>query len=486
MAAVALLWRDHGQLLNWDEVDYVNAASLGPVANAFETGSLSPAHFVRFALSKIAGKNPVLPPDYDESRDPFVLRHYHPPFVVFLLSAFSRSRSERVIRSVQLFGALAFTFATFLSYRSISGSIGWAGMLVVALMTLWLNRLLFGSVSFHGWAAVWATATAALLSRWLQVRKNAVGILLCVSLALALLTLETGLLVWAGAILCLSLWHVSNMRAGTPAFPWRHLVVGVSLVMLIVVVVWPGSVAKLSLLKNHALHAYRIWLGREYASVPAQMLFTSLLPALVLGPTACLWLFLAQRLDLRRWGTFVVVGGLYGIGMLPFAHRPEYLIPALAPLVCVVGVASDRVPGALSRVLVALLVPLAVISAWPSEPASAFERGTQEDLRWLARILRGREALVDGGHIYQYYLGPGYAIRPVTVTYDGDALLVREGGAYREIGPEDITGRVIVIQANRHHFFLRGAARGVLQTCPWIDRVTIRMYDCTRHLIPRS
>ena len=41
--ATALLWRPHGGLLGWDEVDYVNAARLGAWTNGLERGSMTPA-----------------------------------------------------------------------------------------------------------------------------------------------------------------------------------------------------------------------------------------------------------------------------------------------------------------------------------------------------------------------------------------------------------------------------------------------------------
>lgn len=244
--------------------------------------------YVTFALAKISGTDPTLPPGYDERRDPLILRHYHPPFVVLLLSGVLPSKSERVIRSVQLLGALAFTCSILLSYWSISGSTSWPGMLLTSLLALWMIRLMFSSVSFHGWEVVWTTTTAALMGRWLGVRKRALGVLLCASLALAVLTLETGLLVWAGAILCLAIWRARSSGGGGAAFRWCPFAVGILLMVLFVMVVWPGSVIKASLLKIPALYAYRIWLGEECAGVPG--LLAEHLRSLLPGSSWGLWL----------------------------------------------------------------------------------------------------------------------------------------------------------------------------------------------------
>jgi len=177
----------------------VNAARLGIEVNALEKGSLSPSEFVQFGLSKIRRADVVLPDRYDEQRDPFILRHGHPPFVVFLLSLVADSRSERVIRSVQLFGSGVFTCAVILSYVATTRVVQWPGLLLVSLLALWMARLAFGSVSFHGWEATWATVTAALLALLrgpMPVSGRVIGVGLSTVLALAALTLETGLVLW--------------------------------------------------------------------------------------------------------------------------------------------------------------------------------------------------------------------------------------------------------------------------------------------------
>ncbi len=477
LVAVVLLWPAPGALLNWDEVDYVLAASRGPWVNATERGSLSLLQYGRFALAKLSGKEPVLPPEYDESQDPLLLRHYHPPFVVLLLSPVSWTRSERAIRSVQLLGGLALSCAVTLSYLSLSRPPGWCGMLLISLLILWTIPRLFSSLSFHGWEAVWTTASAALLGRWLSTGAKAAGVLLCASLAMALVTLETGLLLWVASILSVLVWGFSAGRGVTLC--WRHIATGIFLTVVFVVVVWPGSVLKGSLVKIPAVYLYRIWLGEEYTGVIGGLPRTlgSLLPLLVLGPAACLWLFLSHREHLARWGPSVVVGGVYGLAMARFALNPQYLLPALAPLIPLAGLAVDRISSGRGRTLIGMIALVLVGSAWPVSIDRAGDRERQNDVRWLGEILRGREALVDGGHVFQYYLGPEYSIRPVTVSYHGESLLAREGGAYRSLGQGDVAGKVVVIQGSREQFF-RKTEGALLSGCSRVERATVRVYDC--------
>ena len=480
LAVTVYLWPSHGLLLNWDEVDYVSAAGLGLRANALDKGSLSPFEFAGFALAKITRETPTLPAYYDESRDPFVLRHYHPPFVVFLLSQVAGSRSERVFRSVQLAGALALAMTLFFSYRSISPEAGWCGIFLLSVLSFWILVLLFGSLSFHGWAAVWTTTTAALLGQWLTLRRNALGFFLCLNLALTFVTLETGPLVGLGVIFCLLIWRVGDSRQRKTSPLWRHLFFGSALVVLFVVVLWPGSVFKASIFKNPAFHLYRMWLGHEYGEAVGYLApaLRSLLPLLILGPLASAWLFINHREGIRLWGPLVLIGALYTLVMARFAHRPEYLLPGLAPFACIAALAADRLSSVRARLLMVAVAIFTVVLTWPGRSTAGSDGRAREDLHWLGTALNGREALIDGGHIYQYYLGGDYSIRSITVSYNGDGLLVRERGAYRALSRRDLNGSVVVIQGDRGRFFGGRAAKDLFEGCARIERPTVRIYDC--------
>lgn len=487
VAVVMFLWADHGSLLHWDEIDYVNAARLGAVANAFEGGSMSSVQFVRFAVSKIRGSNPVVPSNYDEQHDPLLLRHYHPPFVVYLLSAVSGSRSERVLRLVQLLGALAFTLTVVFAYRSIEGSKGWPGLLLVSLLAVWMSTLLFGPIWFHGWEAVWSTAAAtllSLLSRPVPAGRNGVAVALGVVLALALLTLETGVFVWLAALLWLVVGCSGRLLGAEPVLGMRQFVVVVTIMVLVTVVGWPGSITKISLLKNFATHGYSVWLGKEYVPVAYGALAVSLLPIVILSPVSVLWLLFGGRLEWRSWGPFLVVGAVYGVGMILFvagasAFRTAYLGPAFAPLACVVGAACDRASAVWARLLLVVVGCVLISAAWP-QLGGPFDQWEREDLRWLSGVLRERTALMDGGHIYQYYLGPNYTIRPIFVSSRGDAVLVREKWKFRELRGEDISGRIVVIAWYRPQLILEGGQSPLLERCRRIERATVRVYDCAR------
>ena len=262
-AAIGLLWPLHGVLLDVDEVDYLRAARLGVVANALERGSLSPGEFVRFGEAKLSRRPPLLPAGYAEERDPLVLRHYHPPFVIYLLSAVAQAQNERVLRIVQLVGALAFCGTVLLvALRGGGPGVGWTEALVVSLLALQLARTAFSSISFHGWEAVWILGAGGLLARWLQSPETGTAISFCVVGALALATLPSGIVVWPAAAACL-LFHSARLRAGRRQFGLvvRRFLIGLGISGVIVLMIWPGSIVQLSIPKSWALHAYRLVKG---------------------------------------------------------------------------------------------------------------------------------------------------------------------------------------------------------------------------------
>ena len=85
-------------------------------------------------------------------------------------------------------------------------------------------------------------------------------------------------------------------------------------------------------------------------------------------------------------------------------------------------------------------------------PASRGDTAHREDLVWLESTLRDHEVLADGAHILRHYLGPRYPIAALSVSYDGDALLLRERGEYRLLTIQDTAGRFVLIWAGRPGF----------------------------------
>jgi hypothetical protein len=476
--AVLLLWRHHGRVLNWDEVDYVNAARLGIASNMVDEGSLSPAEYFRLAKAKYFKQAPELPASYYEGKDPLYLRHLHPPLGVYLLSPVARFGSERTLRSVQFLGAILFIGITLLGHRSLSRHPSWAGTLVVGALALWAVWVLFASISFHGWAGIGATASAALTSRWLASGDRAAGVLLCVALAFTFLALESGLFVWAGTAFCLLLWPPRSEMSSVWKPRSYYLLRGLFIVVCFVIVIWPGSLLKVTLLKSILVYGYRIFVvGKEYVGVSSSWaeLLQALLPLITLAPLACAWLWACARTETQRWGPFAVIGVVYAAALARFALVPAYILPAAGPLACLIGLAVDRLHSRVASatcLAATLILTACTCPGWPSLDDCEAERA---ELRFLAEVIGGHEAFVDGGHIYQYYYGPAYEITPICVSYEQE-LTVRECGVYRKLSTEELAGKIVVLRKRGQTSFAVAEQQLATDRYQIIDHPNIRVY----------
>ena len=492
VAVILALWPLHNTIMNLDEVDYYNASRLGLVTNYIDRGSLSPLEFFGFINSKRKGVEPAYPPQYDEQKDPLLLRHYHPPFIAYVTAATTpllNSESDRAIRIGQLLGVLAFLCALFYAYRQLSDAPTLAGMLAVLVFGIGLSYLAFYSLSNHGWLSVWTTLAAAFLSRWLKDGDRRAGLLLCASVALTVVSLETGLVVVAAVLLALLIWKPLGVSGIRSLSFWRYVLIGTGLTALFVVLFWPGSVLKASFFKTPIVIFYRSLQGQEYRRTLAP--FLTLLPISLPVIAACAWLFYAHREKTRSFGPFMVIGVVYAIIIIvvtPFGLVPQYLVPALAPLACMVGLAVDSFVSArparttAAAALLVIMAALVVTTAWASKLHTMLDDAApREDIAWLKGVIGEREALMNGAQIYQHYLGPDYKIRPIDLSFDEDQIYVREKGKYRLVTPEEVAGRMVVIPSYRTRLFSREGEgiRALLGRCRRLDRATLRVYDCS-------
>jgi hypothetical protein len=342
---------------------------------------------------------------------------------------------------------------------------------------------MFKTISFHGWAAIWITTSAGTLYLWRNNPRYITGLALCVSLALGLLTLETGIFVF-GVVLGIVFGRLalqSGLFTGRESqrISWRQLIAGIFIVGLIVFAVWPGSIVKVSILKIPALYAYRIMQGQEYARVSGMsgQLIESLSP-MIPAIIGCIWVLIKDRERRSRLAPVVMIGLLYALLLTPFALSPGYLLPGFAPLICFIGVSVDRIRLKSGRLALAGLALGLILATGVWRRADANDEMSREDLKWLAENLTNRQALVDGGHIYQHYLGRRYDIRTISLSYDAKSLLLRERGEYRELRKEEISNKLVVIQ-KRPQQSVDELDAGLLAECSKIDCNNIIVWDCS-------
>ena len=327
---------------------------------------------------------------------------------------------------------------------------------------------------------MWSVALAIATAAWLRRPSRRTAVSIGVLLGAAALTLETAAIL-AFAVLILLIWpralpteRVRVDRVGTIA------IVAV-VATAVVVCCWPGAILKLSIVKIAALYAYRVHIGQEYADVPHRAAAV----VGVLGPVVACAVISAEAASRRRFQRqgdltlgflpFAIVGTIYIVALLPFALNPVYLLPGAAPLAVVAARAIDDYRSMALRLLSTAVVMLSTVVSLDRLAPERAVRLQREDEYRLAALLEGRQAYVDGAHIYQFYLGPGLPIRPLTVSPDG-LLTTREAGAYRTLGESDLRGSVVGLQKGRLSSLNIPSA---LKACT--DRgetETLRVFDC--------
>ncbi len=455
---------------DFDEANYVAAARLGVLANLLERGSMAPAEFVRMARAKRAGVLYESPAGYDESRDPLLRRHYHPPAVVAALALVPADRPEWIPRLGQLLVGAVFVVALIQLYLRLAPTASAAGLVAMAVLTAWAAVLGFAALSYHGWEALGATLAALAAGRWLERPNRRDLVLAGLAVGASTLILVTGIFVAAGVVLTLLL------ARGTPTRRerWRAALTAMGIAAATVAVVWPGALLKASALKIAAFHLYRAGRGTEFADVPSRLPMVAAVMAPLVVAAVCA--LLARRPWRPAVAALVVVGAVYTVGLMPLALLPVYLLPGAVPLALAAAcaIASWRSPRSQAVALTALTATLAW-SAWAMVPERA-RRLRRENVERLVQRVDGRRAYVDGAHIYELYTDGRVHLHPLAVSFDGEELFLRERGHYRPLRPDEMAGSLIAAQTMRVR---TGQTPRVLAACRDLGETEmLRWFDC--------
>jgi hypothetical protein len=478
-----LVWQEQGFSLNWDEVDYVNATRLGVWANYIEKGSLSAQEYIEFSLSKLEksqNNEYSLPPNYSEEKDPFLLRHYHPPFVNYLLSVINitvGTNSERLARSVQLFGALVFILLVFgCYYRMTGGEVNIASLVVISCLSIWMSSYLFNTIHYHGWISVWFVLICWFLTNWLNEDRS--GIPLIASLALAVLTLETGLFIVFYTLIIVLAFAYLKIKT----ISWKQIIFAFILLSGLIMLGWGGAFLKISLLKIFGQHLYRFMLGQEYSGATERLFggFILLMPVFLMSIIALVFLIKENAKQTKKWIVFFVMGWLYALVMFPLSISQTYFLPAVGPLMIFIAGTLSIISSKWVRLPIAFLAVILFLSTvvTKSRIDSSQDIQFRNDLDWVRDKLKDRESFVDGGHIFRFYLDDNQLIKPLTVGYTGkDKFAIRENGKYVLIEDDRAQGKIFIILKKRQDFE-QNKEQLVPSNCRLYERPTIWFYDC--------
>lgn len=229
----------------YDEADYMYAAGLGLAANWTDSGSMPIGDFVRAGLRD--GDRRHLSELIRSGNDVLFYRHFHGPLFHYVLVPLARLHlSERATRMA------------ILAIPCISLAIVYFGGLWIGKRGLFPAALFLSSyavigsteVAPHQLFALCALASLILLLKAIETKDRRYWYGAIVAAALGFCTLEIAFVLVATLAICCCIERV-RWRVGA-----AFIAKSVGLFIVIVFVVWPAAIMKLSFLKAYAVLAY--------------------------------------------------------------------------------------------------------------------------------------------------------------------------------------------------------------------------------------
>ena len=332
-------WR----ILNFDEVDYFNAASKGFWVNALDSSSLDFKSYLSLVIFKLNWiSNLSIPIQYSEELDTMVLRHWHPPFLQYLTAYFNFIPLENYemaekfvflarwsLGSVFIFSA--YYVSGYLFQRKNKKSIQLLKLLFISYTAILLSLYL----QYHILAAIALLFTTYSLTRVLNnpIRKN--FLLLSVTLSFSIISLETTLF----SIIAISIFYllieVKNNKLLSNKF--RIILIYFWLLpFFFSFLLWPGSLTKLSILKQYSYYFYKLffvkkeWVGVfEYQNLVPILILLLIFLILLSISVFVRFNLISFSVKTKSYQLCIFLGGFYSICMLPFSLFHTYMVPGL-------------------------------------------------------------------------------------------------------------------------------------------------------------
>ena len=333
----------------YDEADYMYAVSQGVIANYVDQHAISLISFVKQGFKKGMKKEETgsLSEFVRKSDDITFYRHYHGP-LYFYSQAFSRfffGSSEHVARfSSFLYFMLSVVFIYGASFFLIEKN---------ARLTALFSCLLFvfSSANFytaaqitpHGMYVFMVIVTLVLLAKLLQTTNIRYLYYIVISLALSFMVIEYALLLFFTVIVCLFIERKQLFEDWSKKDFLRYFLILAGLFLCVILVVWPGGLLKLSLLKNYLFFTYfvffrgssygeqsfwQVWLDRFTAS---PVIYTLILLTTIVA---------LSRVKHNRWymGFLVYSFLIFITTFRNTSASPTYISSLLPPLFLVGGI----------------------------------------------------------------------------------------------------------------------------------------------------
>jgi len=397
---------------DYDEADYMYAASRGFLANWTDSPSLSLAEFVRIGLSR--GNDPSQRGDLSvllrDSGDINGYRHWHGTLYYFGLALAPAHASEHTVRVLSLAAPLLGMAVIYLGCLWLWSPAWGPAPLLASLLFLWspavmktteiAPHLLFATVCL---AALFATA------KFRETGRRAHWYAALALSGVAFCTMELAFALILTVLICGHLERERLMGSDWRGLAWRSMAAFVTPVLLL----WPAGLYKLNFVKSYLFMVYlavfrknawgdvtfaQTW-GYRFRAMPVE--WAALAVALIV---------FFRRRDLpgrRQMSVFLIFGAIMLAAVLRVNSLDlRYTLPYFPALMvftgCVLASALKRLKTPARRTLVALLAALVFLDTARQvndrppqvNPQALARLDALRDARW-----RGQTLLVPQGEI---------------------------------------------------------------------------------------
>jgi len=240
---------------DYDEADYMYAASLGPVTNAFDSRGPSLPQFVRLALT--VGRDPARRVQLSEAvrgkDDSVFYRHSHGPALYYFLGALeSAGLSERDIRFAMVVFPLASLLVIYFgSFFVLPVSVRFPGAVLAAALSIWNYAPVRSSeIAPHQFFALLYLAALLALAKFISTGRRTYWYLAVMVTAAAFCTLEVTVVLIATLII--TAWLERKRIHFDGGLLWRSLLLFAATVL----VLWPGAILRLSVIRSFMIYVY--------------------------------------------------------------------------------------------------------------------------------------------------------------------------------------------------------------------------------------
>lgn len=457
--------------LQWDEVDYIQAARQGFLSNAMDKTALPPSALLELILSKLRNTKVQVHQSYVETNDVFILRHTHPPLLQYFLMLIGQDRLqprfEQVQRFVQFSGGSLLIATMLWGYLKLAGEHSTHyGLIMTSAAGVLCGHYLASQLNCHLWIAITLVPACISVSRFMTAPSRSNGIITGFWIGVNFLGLQTGIFVAFWAVIAVGFSIVFNTASKAVS---DELVIAFKIgdwikkscwmligFFIVLALTYPGAIIRLSLLRIFALYAFAIMKGDEYASVSGKYngYLAMTFPILIVGMIGILNTLLtlkSKRSNIRI--AFTVIGFGYGIVLLKFLLNITYITPSLA-ILSILGCASiSSFQKRMIEIPACILFVISIAWIFQVKPEIVYY-GSIEGYTNIAPFVEKTEVFVEGANIMQYYM-PELANRiiPITTAEAGRKLIRRDTKTlqYLTMTPDELAGKIVILGAFNGH-----------------------------------